>query len=419
MIYMYGLLGKQLSHSFSKKIHEHFTNKEYKLIETTNLDQFFKDSTHIGLNVTIPYKKEVIKYLDELSTEAEALKAVNTIFFRSGKRHGYNTDYYGLEKSLSYNNISVMNKEVIILGNGSTSRTIKYYCEQNLAKKITILARNPKENEYHFSSVENFKSAEIIFNATPVGMFPNSNQPLLVTLDIFVNLESLVDVIYNPLRSNLLIAAEERNIQVVNGLLMLIYQAVKSIELFHDLTISDQKVIEYYKALTLEMKNLVFIGMPMSGKSYMAKISAKVYNKELHDTDKEIIDYVNDSIENIFEYQGEKYFRKVESEIISKVSKGNNKAISCGGGVILKKENMTQLKQNGIIIFIDVPLALLKRCNPKDRPLLQKDGNLERLYKQRHHLYTEYADIIINKNNFKEKEIMRQIEVKVDEYINS
>jgi shikimate dehydrogenase len=416
---MYGLLGKKLGHSFSKKVHEHFTKKEYNLIETDNLDRFFEFPNYIGLNVTIPYKTSVIPYLDELSTEAKDLNAVNTIFFKSGKIYGYNTDYYGLKKSLEYNDISVSNKHVMIMGNGSTSRTIQYYCRQNNAKIITVLARNPKENEHHFNDVDNFTSAQIIFNATPVGMFPNNNQRLLVSIDKLTELDSVVDLVYNPLRSNLLIAAENRGIKAVNGLLMLLYQAVKSIEIFHDFTISDQDVITYYKYLTLHMKNLVFIGMPMSGKSYLAKLVSKRLGKELFDTDNAIENYVNDSIENIFKYQGEKYFRKVENRIIFEISKQHNKAISCGGGVILRKDNMTLLKQNGIIIFIDASLNLLKRCNPKGRPLLQNASNLERLFDQRYPIYKKYADIIIEKEHFREKEILHQIEVKINEYINT
>jgi shikimate dehydrogenase len=416
---MYGLLGKKLGHSFSKKVHEHFTKKEYTLIETDNLDRFFNSSNHIGLNVTIPYKTSVIPYLDELSTEAKALNAVNTIFFKSGKRIGFNTDYYGLKKSLEINDISVTNKHVIIMGNGSTSRTIQYYCKQNNVKKITILARNPKENEYHFNDVDNFTSAQIIFNATPVGMFPHSNQRQLIQLDKLTELDSVIDLIYNPLRSNLLIAAENRGLKTVNGLLMLLYQAVKSIEIFHNITFSDQEVLSYYQNLTLQMKNFVFIGMPMSGKSYLAKLISKKLNKDLFDTDQAIEEYVNDSIENIFKYQGEKFFRKVENKIIIEVSKQHNKAISCGGGVILRKDNMTHLKQNGIIIFIDASLTLLKRCNPKGRPLLQKASNLERLYNQRYPIYTKYADVIIQKDHFLEREILHQIEVKINEYINT
>ena len=417
--FMYGLLGKKLSHSFSKAIHEKFTNTEYELIETSNIDQFFKNTEIKGLNVTIPYKESVIPYLDKLSPEVTEIGVVNTVISRNNKLLGYNTDYYGLSKTLQYYNIKVQDQVVVILGNGSTSRTISYYCKKNFAKKIVILARNPKENEYHFSDIINFKEATIVFNATPVGMFPNNNQGTLIDVASLPHLHSVVDVVYNPLRSNLLIQAKERNIKAVNGLMMLIYQAIKSIELFHNIRVSDSEVMNYYHQLAFEKENLVFIGMPMSGKSYFSRITSQRYNKKLVDLDEEIAISAKDTIENIFSKHGEIYFRNIESNIVSKYSKLNKQAISCGGGVILNKQNMVNLKQNGIIIFIDMPLELLKECNPRNRPLLQDKNNIERLYNERYHLYKSFADITINKTSFDKKSIMQQIEVKIDEYIST
>ncbi|AIO18289.1 Shikimate dehydrogenase [Candidatus Izimaplasma bacterium HR1] len=416
---MYGLLGKKLSHSFSKTIHEQFTNTKYELIETSSLDQFFKTRQIEGINVTIPYKNKIIPYLDELSPEAREINAVNAVISRNGKLLGYNTDYYGLNKTLDYYNIKVKDQTIIILGNGSTSKTISYYCKKNLAKKVIILARNPKSNEYNLNKVDNFKSTTIVFNATPVGMFPNNNQGALVELSNLPNLTSVVDVIYNPIRSNLLIAAEELKLTAVNGLLMLIYQAVESIKLFHNIHISDVEVIDYYHKLQFKKQNLVFIGMPMSGKTFLSNLTSKKYNKNFVDIDEEITIYTRDSIENTFKNQGEDYFRNVESNIISKYSKLNNQAISCGGGVILNKENMVNLKQNGIIIFIDMPLTLLKKCNPRNRPLLKDKSNIERLYSERYRLYKSFADITIHKTSFNEKAIMRQIEVNINEYIST
>ena len=416
---MYGLLGKKLGHSFSKKIHEKMTNMEYNLIETDDLNQIFSQNIYKGLNVTIPYKTKVIPYLDELSTIAKETNAVNTIIFKSGKKIGYNTDYYGLEKALSYHNISVASRRVLIMGNGSTSRTIKLYCEKNLAQNIVVLARNPEENEYHFNDVDNFKNYEIIFNATPVGMFPHVNDELIFSLDLFDNLISVVDVVYNPLRSNLLIEAESLGIKAVNGLFMLISQAVKSIELFHNIHITDPEIIELYKSIKLEMLNLVFIGMPMSGKSYFAKLCSKIYHKDVIDIDQEIEDVEDNIISNIFKSKGEKYFRSLEYEQTLKFSKDNNKAISCGGGVVLNEKNINNLKHNGVIIYIYVPLEFLKKCNPKGRPLLKDKKNLEKLFFERYHLYKQSADIILKKRSYDETPILRDLEVKINEYISS
>jgi len=415
----YGLLGKKLSHSFSKEIHEALIDKKYTLYESDDLEEFFTTTKFNGINVTIPYKHDVISYIDELSTEAMELQAVNTIVNYGGKLKGYNTDYFGLEKALQYGHISVKDKDVIILGNGSTSRTIQYYCRQNLAKNIAVFARNPKENEYHFSSVENFKSSSIIFNATPVGMFPNNDDPLPISLDDLPNLSSVVDVVYNPLRSSLIIEAEKRQIKAINGLSMLVFQAIKSIELFHNTIISEDIALNYYKNLQIRMNNLVFIGMPMSGKTFFAKLLGKKYSKPVIDLDREIEQLAKMKISKIFETKGEQAFRDLESTIVSKFSKEHNKAISCGGGVILNPINIDHLKQNGIIIFLDMPLELLKKCNPRNRPLLKNIENLEKLYQARYHLYHNCADIIINKNTFDHYITLQKIEVKLNEYFSS
>ncbi len=416
---MYGLLGKQLSHSFSKQIHEHFTDHNYNLFETADLEEFFAKTTFSALNVTIPYKHEVIQHLDWLDPVAEALQAVNTIVRHGGQLRGYNTDYYGLDKALHYNDISVRNKHVIILGNGSTSRTIQYYCEQNSAKKITVLARNPKNHEHHFSDVDNFSSATIMFNATPVGMFPDNEGMLPIGLDRLPHLKSVVDVIYNPLSSSLLVAAKSNDIKVVNGLMMLIFQAVKSMELFHKTLISDDAALQYYQDLRKTMTNIIFIGMPMSGKTFYASKIADRYRKVFVDLDDQIEEAAQMSIPDLFASLGESGFRTLESSVVKKVSKRHNLAISCGGGVVLNNHNIQRLKQNGVIVFLDAPLEFLKQINPKDRPLLKDKDNLVLLYEQRHHLYEAAADLVVPKTNFNETAILRDIEVKLDEYFSS
>ena len=416
---MFGLLGKTLKHSFSKDIHESFTSKQYTLFESDDLKEFFANTPFIGLNVTIPYKNEVISYLDHLSPEAEAIQSVNTILRQGGKLYGYNTDYYGLAETLKQSGISVENQHVLILGNGSTSRTIQYYCTKTLAKKITVLARNPKQNEHYFSDVENYKSATIVFNSTPVGMFPDNDGHLPFQLNNLPDVVSVIDVIYNPLRSNLLIEAEKRGLTTVNGLFMLISQAVKAIEIFHNMKIPSVQVMSYYQSLRLKQSNFVLIGMPMSGKSYFARRLSDLFTKELVELDQAIEDYTGLSIPEIFSNQGEESFRFIESQLISQYSKEHNKAISSGGGVILNEDNMRRLKQNGIVIFIDMPLAMLQECNPRSRPLLKDRKNLEILFHSRYDLYNAYADIVIQKTTYDGDLTMKQIEVKLHEYLNS
>lgn len=416
---MYGLLGKKLSHSFSKLIHEKLQNDQsYHLIEKDSIDDFLTSPTFHGINVTIPYKQDVIPYIDHLDDISIQTNAVNTIINNNGTLHGYNTDYYGLEFLVSHNNISLQDKTVLILGNGSTSRTIQYLCQQKQAKKVYVIARNPNPNEYHFDAFRTLNNVEIIFNATPVGMFPNNEMSFPFTLDE-THLEAVIDCVYNPLRTNLMIEAENKGIKAINGLLMLVYQAVKASELFHNTTYEMTTIEQIFKDLYLSQMNISLIGMPMSGKTHFTKLIAKQYNKELIEVDKEIPLVANKSIPDIFSEDGESVFRSIESEIISKFSRLQNKAISTGGGSILNQHNVDLLKQGGIIIFLDVPLSILKGFNPKNRPLLQNSSNLKQLFDERYSLYVAACDIRIIKKSLKEEVTLQKIEVKINEYIDS
>ncbi|MCF7926922.1 MAG: shikimate dehydrogenase [Candidatus Izimaplasma sp.] len=416
---MFGLIGMTLSHSFSKEIHESISTINYNLIELDQLDLFFKNKKFIGVNVTIPYKEDVIPYLDELSQTAKEIGVVNTVINSNGVLKGFNTDYYGLKKMLDYNNVSLSNKNIVILGNGSTSKTISYLCETQNAKNIYVLARNPKQNEFKFKVFEDLKDIHIVFNATPVGMYPNNYQPPLISLNNNSDIEVVVDVVYNPLNTRLLLEAKQHNIKAINGLHMLIEQAIKANTLFTNKTHDSNLGVSLYTSLNKKMSNFVFIGMPMSGKSFLSEVIAKLYDKNWIEIDDLIEEQTNISIPDIFKTLGETEFRHIESDIISTYAKQNNQAISCGGGVVLNDTNMHKLKQNGLIIFLDVPLSLLKKANPKNRPLLKDKSNLEKLYNDRYELYKHYADIQINKNSYNEKAILSRIEAKIDEYFSA
>jgi len=416
---MYGLIGKKLKHSYSKVIHQKLQNKKYNLIELNSLDSFFQDKKFKGINITIPYKSEVIDYCDILSETAIKTGSVNSIVNNEGILYGYNTDYDGLLFMLEYNNIYLENEHVLILGNGSTSRTIQTLCFDKNSKKIVVSARNPLENELNFSELKNQQNISVIFNATPVGMYPNNNKSLEIDLSFFPNLKVVIDLVYNPLETKLLLSARERNIKTVNGLLMLVHQAVKSSEFFHNTTYEQNTTLKIYKSLLLEMTNLVLVGLPMSGKSYFSRLLASKYDKKSIDIDKLIEKRSNQSITNIFHTLGEQAFRSLETKTIIEVSKERRQAISTGGGAILDKKNIEYLKQNGIIIFLDVSLSMLKTFNPKNRPLLKDKRNIEKLYNERYSLYKKYADIIITKDSIDEIRILNKIEVEIDEYFNS
>ncbi|MBU1020451.1 MAG: shikimate dehydrogenase [Firmicutes bacterium] len=416
---MFGLVGKKLSHSFSKEIHEELVNQTYNLIELDQLDSFFYEKAFLGVNVTIPYKREVFKYLDYVAESATISNSVNTIINENGVLTGYNTDFDGLIYLLKKNIISINGKSILILGNGATSGTAKAVCEFLHADRIIVSARSPKENEYHFCDTYIHQNIQVIINATPNGMYPNNDDSTLIDIFKFQNLEAVIDLVYNPLKTTLLIHAEEHNIKAVNGLLMLVHQAVKACELFHKLNFDDAITDSIYKQMLMSRLNFVLVGMPMSGKSHFAKRLSILFNKEYYDIDLQFESKYNTSIPTYFAEFGESAFRDAESCIIKTISSSHNYAISTGGGAILREKNIHNLKQNGIIIFLDASLELLQKCNPKNRPLLKDKRNLEKLYLERHHLYEKYADIVIKKDILDSDILLKMIEVKINEYISS
>lgn len=416
---MRGLIGKKLSHSFSKEIHEKLDKQKYNLIELTELDSFFQEKSFQGINVTIPFKSDVIPFLDEISDSAKEVNAVNTIVNDNGILKGYNTDIDGLLYTFNYYNISLNNKVIGILGNGATSRTIQYVMSMQKVKEYKVFARNPKENEYPIDEYSQHKDIQVLINATPVGMYPNNDQDPVIHIEDSSSLEFVFDLVYNPLKTNLILQAKQRNIRTANGLIMLIHQAVRANEIFNNKTYNNEITNKLYRSIYLKQLNIVLIGMPMSGKSFYSRKIAKTYDKILVDIDKKIEYTQEKSIPEIFESQGEKVFREIESSVIYETSKQLGQAISTGGGVVLNPKNIEVLKQNGIVVFLDSPLEELKKMKPKNRPLLKDPNNLIKLYNDRYDLYNNYCDAKVVKNGFNARNIMRKIEVKINEYINS
>lgn len=417
---MYGLVGKKLTHSFSKMIHEKLVeNLTYELIETNDISSFFTNPTFKGVNITIPYKTDVSPFISKSDSISKATNVYNTVVNNNGILEGYNTDFYGLEFLLSHHSISLQDQHVLIIGNGSTMRTISYLCKMHKAKKITIVARNPKENQYNLKDINTFTDTTIIFNATPNGMYPNNHQSFDIDLSKFSSIRAVIDLIYNPYRTKLLIEAESHKIKAVNGLLMLVSQAVYAAEYFYNTSYSKEIILSLYKDVLLSTINFVLIGMPMSGKTLYSNLLSEKYNKKVIDTDQYIESYYNQTIPEIFEEKGETYFRFLENSITKDIYKQNHLAISCGGGLPLFYDNIKLLKQNGIVIFLDVPLQVLKTKNPKDRPLLKKKNHLELLFKKRYDKYKTISDIVINKSKNNIEGILSEIEVKINEYISA
>ncbi len=414
---MYGLVGKKLSHSFSKEIHNMLGNKDYQLYETNSIEDFIKNNKFKGINVTIPYKTEIIPFLDELDDIAKITNSVNTIVNVSGKLIGYNTDYYGLKESLSYHNVVIKNKKVLVLGNGSVSKTVIKLLEDLNASSIVKLCRNIRnENEFLFKDYSNYLNFDVLINTTPVGMYPNNNDPLLFELSKFKTLEVVIDLVYNPLRTNLMLEASKLNIKNINGLYMLVMQAKKAHELFLNKEITLNITNKIYRKIHNYYLNLVFVGLPLSGKTKYAKIMGDLINKKVNDIDKLIEDKYQSSIPDIFADKGEKTFRDYESNIVYNLYKEHNLAISTGGGLIESSANMNLLKQNGIVIFLNKDQKLIAKKKIYGRPLLKKASNILIIAKKRVPMYLEHSDIIIDLNKDTNTHT-NEIKEKIDEYI--
>lgn len=393
----YGLIGEKLGHSFSKEIHNELGNLEYLIheVKKEDLDNFISDKDFLGINVTIPYKQDVIKHLDYIDESAKAINAVNTIVNKDGKLYGYNTDYYGL--ALSVKKIcDIENKNVFILGTGGTSNTAYAVCKDLKARSIIKVSRNKKENTYDYDElIKHSYEVDFIINCSPCGMYPN-NDDCPIDLANFENCKGVIDVIYNPLMTKLTYDAKSLNIPYINGLYMLVAQAVKADSLFFDKPL-DEKVIDViYNKLVKDKMNIVLIGMPTSGKTSNGKLLSQMLNKKFVDLDDELEKYYQKSISDIFKNEGEEKFREYESNIISIFSKQNNQVIATGGGCILKEINILHLKQNGIIYFIDRDLSNL--IITSNRPTANDIDKMKNLYNARYDLYKRYCDVCIDGN---------------------
>ena len=404
---MYGLLGEHLPHSFSPQIHLALGNHDYNLFEVApkNLEAFMKEHNFKGINVTIPYKKAVIPYLDVISPEAQKIGAVNTITVRDGKLYGDNTDYFGFVYMLKKSGISVKGKKTVVLGGGGASATVQAVLHDFGAKEVIVVDLNTENN---YQNLYLHYDGEIIVNTTPVGMYPN-NLKSLVNLDDFKNLSGVLDVVYNPLKTKLILDAEERNIPCSAGLSMLVAQAKKAHEIFFDTKIETSVCEKIENILKKQMCNIVLIGMAGCGKSTIGKVLAEKLNKELVDTDQMIENVENMPIPEIIEKFGEVHFRNCENAAVILAGREKECIIATGGGVITRPENYNPLKQNGIIVFINRDADLLPT---NGRPLSQMHG-VKALYEKRMPLYRQFADVEVDGNGTVEEvadRIIKEIE---------
>lgn len=394
----YGLLGERLGHSFSRDIHNSLGNYSYDLIEVAReeLERFIKDRNFGGVNVTIPYKETVIPYLDKIDDKAKAIGAVNTIVNRGGELIGYNTDFFGMVKLIDHAKIDLKDKVVAILGTGGTSRTAFAVAEHLGGRKIFKVTRSAKEGAISYDELYQMADeVDVIINTTPSGMFPNTNASA-VDISKFSGLSGVIDAVYNPLRTKLVIEAEKRGIKAEGGLYMLVAQAVRASELFMDTKYDEKTVDKIYRRILRDKENIVLVGMPASGKSTIGRILEKKLSRRVLDSDKIIERNEKRSISDIFRVDGEAIFRDMEAEVIARLSLETGVIISTGGGSILRGESVDNLKMNGRLYFIDRPLSQL--IPTSSRPLASTAEDIEKRFNERYGIYSAVADVRIDAN---------------------
>ena len=390
----YGCIGKKLTHSFSKEIHAKLADYSYELIELAEdeIAPFFAKKDFAAINVTIPYKQTVIPYMDWVSDIARRIGAVNTIVNRDGRLYGYNTDYYGMKALIERVGIDLAGKKVLVLGTGGTSRTARVVAaDLGAAQVLTVSRRKSDAYITYEEAVSDHGDADVIINTTPSGMYPDcGSKP--IDISRFKGLSGVIDAVYNPLRTNLVLDARQRGIKAEGGLYMLVMQAVVAVERFLDTTIQKELADRVFASVYGSKENVVLTGMPGSGKSTVGR-QLGMEGFTLVDTDAEIEKRCGCSIREWIAEKGEASFRDLETEVIREVAKVSGRIISTGGGAILREENVRCLKQNGKLFFLNAELSRLEATD--SRPLSDTREKLERLYGERMEIYRATADVTV------------------------
>ena len=392
-----GLLGEKLGHSYSPFIHSQLGKYSYQLFEKqqSELAEFLTQGDFAGINVTIPYKKAVIPYCDELTPQAKAVGAVNTIVRKAdGSLLGHNTDCFGFEKMLEHSGLRVSGKKVLVLGSGGASNVAVAVLNAQGAQVVVI----SRQGENNYENLQLHADAAVIVNATPVGMYPNT-EAAPVDIGQFPQLEGVLDLIYNPARTNLLQDAEKRGLVAENGLLMLVAQAKEASEYFTDSVIPDGKILDIYRQLQQQMENIILIGMPGCGKTTIGKLLAEKTGKTFVDADALIPELAGKSIQQVFAEDGEAVFRDWETQALAALGKKSGMVIATGGGCVVRPENEAILRQNGRIFCLE---RQLKSLDTQGRPLSQASG-VEELYRIRKPKYEKFADHFIDNNGTPEE----------------
>ncbi len=402
---MYGLLGEKLGHSFSPQIHAMLGDYTYKLFEVApqDLGTFLEKREFEGLNVTIPYKKTVMPYLSEISENARQIGSVNTItVLPNGALRGDNTDYDGFLYLVRRSGIAVGGKKALVFGSGGASLPVMKVLRDLGAGEVVNISRSGENN---YQNIDRHFDADLIVNTTPVGMYPN-NLVSPLPLDGFRKLSGVLDIVYNPQKTKLILDAEARGIPAFSGLTMLVAQAKRAAELFLNKKIDDALTDSIYETLSKQMQNIVLVGMPGCGKSTVGKVLAKRMGRPFVDADAEIVKAAGKSIPDIFAERGETGFRKLETEVLGELCRQSGTVIATGGGAVTVPENYDILRQNSTVVFIHRDIAVL----PTDGRPLSQQNSLSEMFARRLPLYRQFSDCEIDGNSSIETVVNRIME---------
>lgn len=410
---MYGLIGERLGHSFSREIHGRLSSDPYELRELTpaQLPGFLRDREFRGVNVTIPYKQAVMQYLDVLDESAVRSGAVNTIVNKDGRLYGYNTDYDGFVMLSRYAGVEFRDADVVILGAGGAAKAVAAAAFSMGAASVRNAVRTPREaGQLQVQDIAAYRACDIIVNATPVGMYPNWQDKLL-DLGEFPNLRGVLDCIYNPLRTALVLDARARGIPAEGGLYMLVGQAVRARERFTGEIFPDSVPEKEFQRLLRLKRNIVLCGMPSCGKSTIGAALAGRTGRRFVDTDEIVALQAGMEIPEIFAREGEAGFRKRETAAIESVAPEQGLVVATGGGAVLSDLNVRLLRHNGLLCFLDRAPELLVPTD--DRPLSRSRDELMALYSKRLPFYARAADIRVSNSGSPEDTIAQLMDYAV------
>lgn len=402
---VYGLLGRTLRHSYSPQIHALLGDYEYRLfeVEPQDLEAFLKKREFGGINVTIPYKKDVLPYLSGISDNAKRIGAVNTIIVKEdGGLYGDNTDYDGFLCLVQKSGFQVKGKKALVLGTGGASLPISAVLSDLGAREVVFISRSGENN---YQNLSRHADTDLIVNTTPVGMYPN-NLKAPLSLSEFPNLSGVLDIVYNPQKTKLILDAERLGIPAYSGLLMLVAQGKRAAELFLGHDIPDSETDRIFKKLSTEMQNIVLVGMPGCGKTTVGKALAEQLNRPFFDADEEILKRTGKSAEAWIEACGEAVFRQKETEVLESLCKQSGTVIATGGGAVTVPKNADILRQNSIVFFINRDVSAL----PVEGRPLSKATALSEMYEVRLPMYRSVCDYEIAADGSVEAVVRRILE---------